>query len=150
MQKRVEGAPKVKKEEIAQPAAPVRQAGDTAALSSAPAQKSTDGPTKAAAPAVQAVGEQDGTDHVRAQEGADPAKDHAVETAPTDGTGGSRPQSDTGAPVLANGNAPADGARKAVRPLLAWVQIKRSLLPAYSVPVSVERCDGSCLLVSAT
>lgn len=94
----------------------MHQAADAAAASSAPLQTGTDAPAKVAAPGVHSVGERDGKDPERGQEGADVAKDHMEEPIATDpAAGGSRPQSETGEPVLANGNAPADGARPAVR-----------------------------------
>ena len=134
LQKRVDGVPKVKQEDSAQPA-PMRQAADTAAPSSAPVQKGTDGlPDKAAAPAVQSAGERDGKEHARGQERADQAKDHVEDPAATDAADGSRPQSDTGAPVLANGNAPADGAGPAVR---LSSPVNRLLLSLSSAPVSI-------------
>lgn len=110
IQKRVEGAPKVKQEEVAQPAAPVRQAADAeaAAPSSAPVQ-TADAPVSMTAQNAQPTGEREGAKAVNGQETADQAKDHAEPEGTDPGAGGSRPESDAGDQAPANGNAAADG-----------------------------------------
>jgi hypothetical protein len=115
VQKRVEGAPKVKHEDNV-PASPSREAADCAAPSSAPVQTAVGAPVQASTPGVQSVGEREAAPAVHGQSGARNAKNHNAEPgATTPVAEGSRPQSETGGVALANGSAPSSGARPAVR-----------------------------------